>query len=90
MTMNMLARICIACGLALLASGCATEERRHLEGVTFAAGNAMAANTAMQMVDPWLYGVQNTKLRVPAARAAPQAAAAETADTTTAGSGPSD
>ena len=34
------------------------------------AGNAQAANTVMQMVDPWKYGVQNTKLLVPAQRSA--------------------
>jgi hypothetical protein len=53
------------------------------EGPTTAAGNAQAANTAMQMVDPWKYGVQNTRLLVPAQRseaavnAADQAAGAK-------------
>ncbi|MDN5929229.1 MAG: hypothetical protein L0I29_19365, partial [Hyphomicrobiales bacterium] len=36
------------------------------EGVTGRAGNAMAANTVMQMVDPWPRGVENTNFRVPA------------------------
>ena len=88
--MGTLGRISIGCGLALIFGGCVTEEHRQIEGVTFAAGNAMAANSVMQMVDPWLYGVQNTQLRVPAARGEAPQTAAETADTTTAGSGPSD
>ena len=41
---------------------------RRADGLTDGAGNAMAANTVMQMVDPWQDGVQNTKLLVPAAR----------------------
>ena len=32
------------------------------------AGDAIAANTVMQMVDPWQYGVQDTELSVPADR----------------------
>lgn len=50
-------------------SGCVTEETQRVEGMTYGAGNALAANTAMQMVDPWQYGVQDTELDVPADRA---------------------
>jgi hypothetical protein len=51
------------CGLA----GC-SETYQRLDGVTPAAGDAMAANTVMQIVDPWQYGVQDTDLQVPADR----------------------
>lgn len=73
---------CIALLLAGLAGGCTSDDYVRSEGPTTGAGNAQAANTAMQMVDPWKYGVQNTRLLVPAQRsdaavnAADQAAAA--------------
>jgi hypothetical protein len=67
-------------------SGC-SETFQRLDGVTPDAGDAIAANTVMQMVDPWQYGVQNTRLLVPApqstaATAAGQAAGAKGAQTT--------
>ena len=52
------------CGLA----GCASDSYQRVEGTTSGAGDAIAANTVMQMVDPWQYGVQDTNLRVPADR----------------------
>jgi hypothetical protein len=55
-----------ALGLALAAAGCTSDELARNEGVTGRAGDAMAANTVMQMVDPWPRGVENTNLRVPA------------------------
>ncbi|RUX49233.1 hypothetical protein EOA33_13115 [Mesorhizobium sp. M4A.F.Ca.ET.050.02.1.1] len=80
--------------VALLLSGlcgCTSDDYVRTEGVTPAAGNAQAANTVMQMVDPWKYGVQNTRLLVPAQRtgtstaaAAGEAAGAKTAETTSA------
>ena len=48
--------------------GCTSDDFVRTEGVTPGVGNAQASNTAMQMVDPWKYGVQNTKLLVPAQR----------------------
>ena len=36
------------------------------EAVTIGAGNAQAANTVMQMVDPWPAGVDNTNINTPA------------------------
>ena len=60
--------ICLAAVLSYLSlTGC-SETTQRLDGVTPGAGDAIAANTAMQMVDPWLYGVQNTNLVVPADR----------------------
>ena len=55
--------ICLAATLA----GCVSGNGRY-DGVTTGAGNAIAANTVMQMVDPWPVGVQQTRLRVPATR----------------------
>lgn len=46
--------------------GCQTAEPLRYEGVTAGAGDAIAANTVMQMVDPWPAGVEDTNLRTPA------------------------
>jgi hypothetical protein len=56
-------------GLSLAAAGCTSDEFARNEGVTGRAGDAMAANTVMQMVDPWPRGVENTNLRMPADQA---------------------
>lgn len=56
-------------GLAL--AGCTTDDTQRLDGMTLGAGDAIAANTVMQMVDPWQDGVQHTNLKVPAERPAP-------------------
>lgn len=56
----------IVCAAALLAAGCTSEDFVRTEGVTAGVGNAIAADTAMQMVDPWRRGVQNTDLLTPA------------------------
>jgi hypothetical protein len=61
--------------LAGFASGCTSDDYVRTEGVTPGVGNAQAANTAMQMVDPWKYGVQNTRLLVPAKRPGSESAA---------------
>ena len=52
----------------LAVSGCMTEDVLRHDGVTLHAGDAIAANTAMQIVDPWPVGVEDTHLRVPAVR----------------------
>ncbi|MCC0031870.1 MAG: hypothetical protein H6890_01830 [Brucellaceae bacterium] len=46
-------------------SGCNHDSYQRNEGVTSYAGNAIAANTAMQMVDPWPEGVGDTDLETP-------------------------
>lgn len=77
-------RITLCIALLSVVGGCTSDDYVRTEGVTPGAGNAQASNTAMQMVDPWQYGVQNTKLRVPAQRpvaAADQAAGAKAAST---------
>jgi hypothetical protein len=58
----------IAAVLLANVAGC-SETYQRLDGVTPGSGDAIAANTVMQMVDPWQYGVQNTDLKVPADRA---------------------
>lgn len=63
--------ILAASSLALL-SGCTSDSQYRFDGVSGFAGDAIAANMAMQMVDPWMYGVQDTKLKVPAERRASQ------------------
>ncbi|CDX24582.1 hypothetical protein LCM4577_23940 [Mesorhizobium sp. LCM 4577] len=65
----------IALFLAGFVSGCTSDDYVRTEGVTPGVGNAQASNTAMQMVDPWKYGVQNTKLLVPAQRPGSESAA---------------
>ena len=68
----------IASVLSLAATaGCTTDDTIRIEGMTPGAGNAQAANTVMQMVDPWQPGVQNTNLKVPADRSAMAPAAAD-------------
>ncbi len=49
-------------------SGCMSDNLQRMDGVTPAAGDAIAANSVLQMVDPWQYGVQDTDLEVPADR----------------------
>ncbi|MER8752721.1 hypothetical protein NKH57_26305 [Mesorhizobium sp. M1050] len=66
--MRLVLRSSIALLLAGLAAGCTSDDYVRSEGPTTGAGEAQAANTVMQMVDPWKYGVQNTRLKVPAQR----------------------
>ena len=54
-------------GSAAAFAGC-SETYQRIDGLTPGAGDAIAANTVMQMVDPWQYGVQDTDLSVPADR----------------------
>ncbi len=77
------AKAAVLLGVAGLGSACMSDEYRRADGLTNNAGNAVAANTVMQMVDPWQNGVQNTKLLVPAERGASQGTADAAADATT-------
>jgi hypothetical protein len=72
----------IVAALGLLSACTSTDTVLRPEGVTSFAGNAIAANTAMQVVDPWQYGVQDTKLKTPAERR-PSTSGQNTATTTT-------
>lgn len=66
--MRKLAKGLVSSAVILLVAGCTTSETLHHEGVTSYAGDAIAANTTLQMVDPWQYGVQDTDLETPAER----------------------
>ncbi|MFH1793932.1 MAG: hypothetical protein ABIK36_01970 [Pseudomonadota bacterium] len=72
-------RLISMCCAALPLAGCMGDGVGRQEGVTSGAGNAIAANTVMQMVDPWQPGVEDTDLKVPAERAAVKPAAATSA-----------
>jgi hypothetical protein len=65
---------------ALPLGGCMGDGVGRMDGVTSGAGNAIAANTVMQMVDPWQPGVEDTDLKVPADRTAAAADAAASDD----------
>ncbi|WP_127523325.1 hypothetical protein [Mesorhizobium sp. Z1-4] len=83
--MRFLAAGLFACALAPALAGCSTSETMHHEGVTSYAGDAMRANTVLQMVDPWQYGVQDTDLETPAERPWRKAASADTGGGDTSG-----
>lgn len=74
------AKLAFVIGLAGLGAGCMSDGYRRADGLTDGAGDKLAGNSVMQMVDPWQYGVQDTKLLVPAARATAPAGAAGASD----------
>ncbi len=76
-------RMLIAAFSCLPLAACMTEDVLYYDGVTTAAGDAIAANTVMQMVDPWPAGVEETRLRTPLVRPEPRPATSGT-DTTVA------
>ena len=52
--------------IALLAlSGCAKDDTLRTEGLTLGAGDAIATNSALQIIDPWPAGVEDTDLLIP-------------------------
>jgi hypothetical protein len=53
----------------LVLPGCMASDLDR-DGVTTYAGDAIAWNSSLQMVDPWEYGVHQTNLKVPSERAA--------------------
>jgi hypothetical protein len=65
----------VAVSAALVALSACTSSDLDRDGVTTFAGDSIAYNSALQMVDPWQYGVQQSKLSVPAERAAAAEAA---------------
>jgi hypothetical protein len=66
--------ILAAAALAGLLSGCAQDDFMRTEGLTLAAGDAVAANSALQVVDPWPADVEDTALHPPADRSDPASA----------------
>ena len=90
--MRVYVKLAVLILLTGLGSGCMSDEFRRADGLTDNAGDAVASNTVMQMVDPWQDGVEDTRLRVPAVRgsASDGAAASSTGaapSQTTGGSG---
>ena len=77
--MRIQANLAVLVGLAGLASGCMAVATRRADGLTNGAGNTMASNSVMQLVDPWQDGVQDTHLLVPASRGTAAASAADDA-----------
>lgn len=54
--------------ISLGLTACATEKGPRRETLTLAAGDAIAANTVMQMVDPWPWYSHHSAVAVPAER----------------------
>jgi hypothetical protein len=74
--------------LAGLLTGCAQDDFMRTEGLTLAAGDAVATNSALQIVDPWPAGVEDTALNPPADRSKPADAKDTPAAPATAGGQP--
>lgn len=51
--------------LATAISGCAKDDELRTEGLSLGAGNAMRVNSALQIIDPWPAGVEDTDISVP-------------------------
>ncbi|MCO5965380.1 hypothetical protein, partial [Sinorhizobium meliloti] len=51
---------------SILLSGCQNHELVRSETIALSAGDAIAANSVMQMVDPWPPRVKQTSLATPA------------------------
>jgi hypothetical protein len=60
--------------LAGLLSGCAQDDFMRTEGLTAGIGDAVATNAALQIIDPWPAGVEDTALNPPADRGDPTTA----------------
>ena len=77
-------RTSILAMLAVLAmlgvAGCNTAEAPHLTGITPGGGEAMAHNSALQIIDPWPPGVQDADFAVSAGRASDGEGPANAAD----------
>lgn len=52
-------------GLVAMTASCASEHYRRGDGITDFAGDTIAQNTALQVVDPWAEGVEDTDIRSP-------------------------
>jgi hypothetical protein len=74
-------KLAVLIGLVGFCSGCMSDDYRRADGLTNGAGDKMAGNSVMQMVDPWQDGVQDTKLLVPAVRGTAASATDDAADT---------
>lgn len=78
-----------ATALTFLLAGCAQDDYLRTEGLTMTVGDAIAKNSALQAVDPWPEGVEDTALEVPADRGGPNSEDAKaSAPSTVAGTNP--
>jgi hypothetical protein len=73
--------------LSLPLAGCAQDDYLRTEGLTMTAGDAVAKNAALQIIDPWPAGVEDTDLDVPADRADPAVGEGKPAAAATTGGG---
>ncbi len=55
----------------LVLAGCAKQDFYRTDGLTLGAGDAIARNSALQIIDPWPAGVEDTRLLIPADRGRP-------------------
>ena len=75
--------------LAVPLAGCAQDDYLRTEGLTMTAGDAVAKNSALQVIDPWPAGVEDTSLEVPAERPNPEGESEKpSAPATTGGANP--
>ncbi len=63
-----LTTITIALLAVLLLSACQYEELNRSEFMSASTGNAIAHNSALQIIDPWPRNAGNNNLRVPAGK----------------------
>ncbi len=54
--------------VVLTLQACAREDTLRTDGLTLGAGDAIARNSALQIIDPWPNGVEDTDLLVPNTR----------------------
>jgi hypothetical protein len=75
----------IASASLLAVSGCAKDDALRAEGLTLGAGDAVAVNSSLQIIDPWPAGVEDADLIIPSDRGdAVKAAAADAGATSSA------
>ena len=79
--------IFIASVSMLALSGCAKDDTLRTEGLTLGAGDAVATNSALQIIDPWPAGVEDTDINAPADRTGPEGAKETVAAPGTTGGG---
>lgn len=64
-------------------AGCMAAQDDRLEGIALSGGNAIAHNSALQIIDPWPSNVQDTDLKVPADRKSNSGKSADTGNVAT-------
>ena len=61
-------RICALILTMVAVSGCQYEQANRSDYMSPAAGNAIAYNSALQIIDPWPQSAGNTQLNVPSVK----------------------